>query len=76
MLCGLQGSGKTTTSGKLARLIREGGGKPMLVAADLQRAAAVNQLHVLGEQLGIPVYSEEGATDPVKVCQNGVKKAR
>ena len=76
MLCGLQGSGKTTTSGKLARLIREGGGRPMLVAADLQRAAAVNQLHVLGEQLGIPVYSEEGATDPVKVCQNGVKKAR
>ena len=47
MLCGLQGSGKTTTTGKLARLIRESGGKPMLVAADLQRAAAVQQLHVL-----------------------------
>ena len=46
MLCGLQGSGKTTTTGKLARLIRESGGNPMLVAADLQRAAAVQQLHV------------------------------
>ena len=76
MLCGLQGSGKTTTTGKLARLIRESGGKPMLVAADLQRAAAVQQLHVLGEQLGIPVYSEADSTDPVKVCQNGVKKAK
>ena len=76
MLCGLQGSGKTTTTGKLARLIRESGGKPMLVAADLQRAAAVQQLHVLGEQLDIPVYSEADSTDPVKVCQNGVKQAK
>ena len=65
MLCGLQGSGKTTTCGKLGRLIKErGGGKPMLVAADLQRPAAIQQLHVLGEQLGIPVYSEPGATEP------------
>ena len=76
MLCGLQGSGKTTTTGKLARLIRESGGNPMLVAADLQRAAAVQQLHVLGDQLGIPVYSEADSTDPVKVCQNGVKQAK
>ncbi|MEC9096873.1 MAG: signal recognition particle protein [Planctomycetota bacterium] len=76
MLCGLQGSGKTTTTGKLARLIRESGGNPMLVAADLQRAAAVQQLHVLGEQLDIPVYSEAESTDPVKVCQNGVKQAK
>jgi len=61
MLCGLQGSGKTTTCGKLGRMIKERGGvKPMLVAADLQRPAAIQQLHVLGDQLGIPVYSEPG----------------
>ena len=76
MLCGLQGSGKTTTSAKLARTIQQRGKKPMLVAADLQRPAAIQQLHVLGEQLGIPVYSEPGATDPVQVCTNAVKKAR
>ncbi len=76
MLCGLQGSGKTTTCGKLGRMIKERAGKPMLVAADLQRPAAIHQLHVLGEQLGIPVYSEPGATNPVVVCQNAVKKAR
>ncbi len=77
MLCGLQGSGKTTTCGKLGRLIREKhGARPMLVAADLQRPAAIQQLHVLGEQLGIPVYSEPGATNPVLVCQNAVKKAK
>lgn len=59
MLCGLQGSGKTTTAGKLAMLLRDKyGRKPLLVAADLQRPAAVEQIKVLGEQLGIPVYSE------------------
>ena len=76
MLCGLQGSGKTTTCGKLGRMLKERGRQPMLVAADLQRPAAIQQLHVLGEQLGIPVYSEPGATNPVAVCQNAVKKAR
>jgi signal recognition particle subunit SRP54 len=76
MLCGLQGSGKTTTAGKLARLLREEGHKPMLVAADLQRAAAIEQLQTLGKQLDIPVYSEAGSTDPVKVCQNGIKQAK
>jgi len=76
MLCGLQGSGKTTTTGKLARLLRDEGHKPMLVAADLQRAAAIEQLQTLGKQLDIPVYSEEGSTDPVKVCQNGIKQAK
>lgn len=76
MLCGLQGSGKTTTTGKLARLLREEGHKPMLVAADLQRAAAIEQLQTLGKQLDIPVYSEAGSTDPVKVCQNGIKQAK
>lgn len=76
MLCGLQGSGKTTTCGKLARLLKERGKHPLLVAADLQRPAAIHQLHVLGEQLGVPVYSETGAADPVLVCQNGIQKAR
>jgi len=76
MMCGLQGSGKTTTCGKLARMLIERGRKPMLVAADLQRPAAIHQLHVLGEQVGAPVYSEEGSTDPVAVCQNAVKKAK
>jgi len=76
MLCGLQGSGKTTTCGKLVRLIQQGGKKTLLVAADLQRPAAIEQLHVLGEQVETPVYSEKGATDPIKVCQNAVKHAR
>jgi signal recognition particle subunit SRP54 len=76
MMCGLQGSGKTTTCGKLARLIKERGKTPMLVAADLQRPAAIHQLHVIGEQVGVPVYSEQGQTDPVSVCQNGVKAAQ
>ncbi|MBX3415112.1 MAG: signal recognition particle protein [Pirellulales bacterium] len=76
MMCGLQGSGKTTTCGKLARMLKERGRKPYLVAADLQRPAAIHQLHVLGEQLGVPVYSEQGSNDPVAVCQNAVKRAK
>ncbi len=76
MLCGLQGSGKTTTCGKLARMFLEEGVKPLLCAADLQRPAAIEQLHVIGEQLGVPVYSEKGAKDPVKVCQAAVKQAQ
>lgn len=58
MLVGLQGSGKTTTAGKLARLILTKGKKPLMVAADIQRPAAIEQLKVLGQQLNIPVYSE------------------
>jgi signal recognition particle subunit SRP54 len=75
MLCGLQGSGKTTTCGKLGRLINERGRKPLLVAADLQRPAAIEQLHVIGQQLGLDVYSQPGAKDPVAVCQAAVKHA-
>src|SRR5438552_7576710 len=56
MLCGLQGSGKTTTAGKLALTVRERGRKPLLVAADMQRPAAIDQLTVLGEQTQVPVY--------------------
>ena len=65
MMCGLQGSGKTTTCGKLGRMLKEAGRKPLLVAADLQRPAAIDQLHVLGEQLGIAVYSDRAQKDPV-----------
>jgi signal recognition particle subunit SRP54 len=74
MLCGLQGSGKTTTAGKLALTLQERGRKPLLVAADLQRPAAVDQLKVLGEQIKVPVYSETGST-PIDVCRNAVKYA-
>ena len=76
MMCGLQGSGKTTTCGKLARLLQQNKKSVMLVAADLQRPAAIEQLHVIGGQLGVPVYSEQGQQDPVTVCTNAVAKAR
>jgi signal recognition particle subunit SRP54 len=74
MLCGLQGSGKTTTAGKLALNMREHGRKPVLVAADLQRPAAVEQLKVLGDQLKVPVYSD--AKDPVTVCRDSLGYAK
>ena len=76
MLCGLQGSGKTTTCGKLARRLKEQGKGVMLVAADLQRPAAIEQLSVLGEQIGIPVHTPEDQPDPVAVCKAGVKNAK
>src|SRR6187431_485066 len=76
MMCGLQGSGKTTTCGKLAKLLQQSKKTCLLVAADLQRPAAIEQLHVIGRQLDVPVYSEPGAKDPVAVCQNAVQKAR
>src|SRR2546423_188659 len=75
MLCGLQGQGKTTTAAKLALTLREQGRKPLLVAADLQRPAAVDQLKVLGPQINVPVYSESPAK-PVDVCRNAVAYAR
>ena len=74
MMCGLQGAGKTTTCGKLALKLRDGGRRPLLVAADLQRPAAVDQLKVLGEQLQIPVFAEP--TNPVQVCKNAVAYAK
>jgi signal recognition particle subunit SRP54 len=76
MLCGLQGSGKTTTCGKLGRLLTQRGRKPMLVAADLQRPAAIEQLQVLGQQIGLPVYADLGAKDPVALCHAAVKQAK
>src|SRR5260370_17904383 len=74
MLCGLQGSGKTTTAGKLALTLQERGRKPLLVAADLQRPAAVDSLKVLGEQIKVPVNSEKNST-PMDVSRNDVKNA-
>ena len=76
MLCGLQGSGKTTTCGKLGQLLLQRQRKPMLVAADLQRPAAIQQLQVLGQQIGIPVYADLAAKDPVALCQAAVKAAK
>ncbi len=77
MLCGLQGAGKTTTCGKLAQLIKQDYKKrPFLVAADLQRPAAIEQLHVIGRQLDVPVYSDLSTQDPVKVCQDAILKAK
>ena len=76
MLCGLQGSGKTTSCAKLARKIKEQGREVMLVAADLQRPAAIEQLAVLGRQLNVPVHTPDGTTDPVAVCNAGVAKAK
>ncbi|RME71426.1 MAG: signal recognition particle protein [Planctomycetota bacterium] len=78
MMCGLQGSGKTTSCGKLARMLKHKGHRPLLVAADLQRPAAIEQLRTLGEQVGVPVYAEEPGWrrgKPVKVCQRAVKQA-
>ncbi len=76
MMCGLQGAGKTTTCGKLAQLVKEQKYKPFMVAADLQRPAAIEQLHVIGNQLGVQVYSETGQQDPVKVCRDGLAAAK
>jgi signal recognition particle subunit SRP54 len=76
MMCGLQGSGKTTTCGKLAKLLQQSKKTCLLVAADLQRPAAIEQLHVIGRQLGVPVYSEPGAKDPIAVCVAAVAKAK
>ncbi len=76
LLAGLQGSGKTTTAGKLASYILSKGRKPLLVADDLQRPAAIDQLITLGEQLGIDVYSDRGTKDAVAVARAGVKHAK
>ena len=75
MMVGLQGTGKTTTVGKIARFLRKRDSKkPLLVAADVQRPAAIEQLKVLGQQLDVPVYSEDGGRPP-KICRRGIKRA-
>jgi signal recognition particle subunit SRP54 len=75
LLAGLQGSGKTTAAGKLALLLEKEGRKPALVAADLQRPAAIDQLIQLGQQVGVPVYADE-RSDPVKAVHDGIERAR
>ena len=75
MLVGLQGSGKTTLCGKLSNYLRKQGKKPLMVACDVYRPAAIKQLETLGKSLNIDVYSEEGNKDVVKVATNGLKAA-
>ncbi len=77
LMSGLQGSGKTTFSGKLSNYLKNKKGKnPLLVACDVYRPAAIDQLHVLGEQLGIEVYSNKEEKDPVKIAKDAIQFAR
>jgi signal recognition particle subunit SRP54 len=76
LLAGLQGSGKTTAAAKLALLLRKEGKSPSLVAADLQRPAAIDQLEQLGKQIQIPVYLERGTSDAVAVAEQGLEQAK
>lgn len=77
LIAGLQGSGKTTFSGKLANRLKTKNGKsPLLIAGDVYRPAAIDQLKVLGEQIGAEVYTEEGSKDPVAIAKNGIKYAK
>ncbi len=77
LMSGLQGSGKTTFSGKFANLLKtKKGKKPLLVACDVYRPAAIEQLKVLGEQIGVPVYSDETSKNPVKIARDAIQYAR
>jgi signal recognition particle subunit SRP54 len=77
LMSGLQGSGKTTFSGKLAQMMKTKRSKnPMLVACDVYRPAAIEQLRILGEQIGVPVYSEIDSKNPVQIAQNAIIEAR
>lgn len=75
MMVGLQGTGKTTASAKLALHLRKNGRKPLLAACDVYRPAAITQLQVLGKQIDMPVYAEEGNKNPVQIAKNAVKAA-
>lgn len=75
MLCGLQGAGKTTHAAKLALLMKKQGRTPLLVACDVYRPAAIKQLHVVGEQVGVKVYSDENEKNPVKIAKDAMKLA-
>ena len=77
LMSGLQGSGKTTMSGKLAKKLKsEKAKRPLLVAADVYRPAAIEQLKVLGSQIDVPVYTEEGNKNPVQIAENAIKYAK
>ncbi|MEG1437414.1 MAG: signal recognition particle protein, partial [Oscillospiraceae bacterium] len=75
MMCGLQGSGKTTHSAKIALMLKKQGNRPLLVACDIYRPAAIKQLQVVGEQAGVPVF-EMGITDPVVIAKEALKLAK
>jgi len=76
LISGLQGSGKTTFSGKLSKYLKSNGKNPLLVACDVYRPAAINQLQVLGEQLGIPVFAEPENKKPVEIAQKAIQHAK
>jgi signal recognition particle subunit SRP54 len=77
LIAGLQGSGKTTFSGKLANLLKKKQNKsPLLVAGDVYRPAAIDQLHVIGEQIGVEVYSDKENKNPVEIARNAIKEAK
>lgn len=76
LMSGLQGSGKTTFTGKLAQMLKSKGKRPLLVAGDVYRPAAIEQLKVVGESVGVPVYTEDGNKNPVEIALNGIKYAK
>ncbi|MDP2168374.1 MAG: signal recognition particle protein [Thermodesulfovibrionales bacterium] len=76
MMVGLHGSGKTTTSAKLAQIFKKEGRRPMLVAADLQRPAAIDQLVTLGAQIGVPVFHSKESKDPAYLCEESIKESK
>ena len=76
MMAGLQGAGKTTTSGKLARMLQKQNHRPLLVAGDIYRPAAIKQLEVLGEQIGVPVFSMGDKENPVRIAEEGLRFAK
>ncbi len=76
LMAGLQGSGKTTTCAKLAKLLKKDGKRPVLIAADVYRPAAIDQLATLGERVGVPVYAPGANADPVDIARDGVEFAR
>jgi signal recognition particle subunit SRP54 len=76
MMAGLQGAGKTTTSGKLAKLLQKQNSRPLLVAGDIYRPAAIKQLQVLGEQIKVPVFSLGDKTSPVEIAKQGLQHAK
>jgi signal recognition particle subunit SRP54 len=76
MITGLQGSGKTTLCGKLSRFFHKKGKNPMLIAADIYRPAAINQLEIIGEQVGVPVFAMKNEKNALKIVKEGLKEAR
>ena len=77
LMSGLQGSGKTTFTGKLANFLKtKKGKKPLLVACDVYRPAAIDQLHVLGEQIGVDVFSNKEEKNPIKIAEAAIKQAK